>query len=243
MKALLLSNSTMPGESYLGWCKELIAKFFAQEGIQEIVFVPYAGVNLDIRGIEESYDVYTEKVSAVLREFTLDIIPLHRDKHPKELIISARGILVGGGNTFYLVYKLHELGLMDVIARRVKKDGVLYAGWSAGANIAAPGLYTTNDMPIVQPESFTTLNLIPFQINPHYTDFHHPQHGGETRRQRLAEFLQVNRHLKVVGLPEGTYLSIDNGQIIFYGSQSALWFEFGKEPVPIENAVDLNQFV
>ncbi|MCX7697402.1 MAG: dipeptidase PepE [Bacteroidales bacterium] len=243
MKALLLSNSTMPGESYLGWCKEIIVNFFRHDGIHELVFVPYAGVNLDSNSIESSYDAYTQKVATVLKEYQVDVIPLHREVDPAFLIKQAKAILVGGGNTFYLVYKLHELGLMNLISDRVKNEGVLYAGWSAGANIACPGLFTTNDMPIIQPISFSALQLIPFQINPHYTDVQLPQHGGETRRQRIAEFLQVNRQMKVIGLPEGTYILVDHDNIVFHGQQPALWFEFGKEPVEIENAMNLSRFI
>jgi len=44
---LLISNSTMAGEVYLGWCKELITNFLKKFNIYEVLFIPYAGVNLD----------------------------------------------------------------------------------------------------------------------------------------------------------------------------------------------------
>jgi len=239
MNILLLSNSTMPGEPYLGWCKQTLANFFSSSKVKDVLFIPFAGVNLHQESIIHSYDVYTEKVSSVLSEFGLRITSLHRSNDAERSIQVAQGILVGGGNTFYLVYMLHKLRIMKTIRNRVLHEGVPFAGWSAGSNIACPGLFTTNDMPIIQPASFETLGLIPFQINPHYTDYHNPQHGGETRRQRIAEFLQVNRKMSVIGLPEGTYLQGNERELLFLGREHALWFSFGKAPFYVENGTNV----
>ena len=68
-------------------------------------------------------------------------------------------------------------------------------------------------MPIVCPPTFDALNFIPFQINPHYIHGNPPGHNGETREQRLKEFLEVNPTISVVGLREGTILKIENNNI------------------------------
>jgi dipeptidase E len=92
-----------------------------------------------------------------------------------------------------------------------------FIGWSAGANVACPTIKTTNDMPIVEPPSLHALNVVPFQINPHYTEATLPQHSGETRRDRLTEFVAANPHVYVVGLREGSMLRIEGATIRLSG--------------------------
>ena len=84
-------------------------------------------------------------------------------------------------------------------------------------------------MPIIEPISFQGLNLVPFQINPHYTNAVIPNHNGETREQRLEEFLVLNPDIYVVGLPEGTMLKIEDSSIRLIGNKTIYLFKFGEE--------------
>jgi dipeptidase E len=114
-----------------------------------------------------------------------------------------------------------------------------YLGWSAGSNLACPTICTTNDMPVVQPPSFAALNLVPFQINPHYTDQVIANHGGETRAERIAEFLALNPMVRVVGLREGTWLRVDDGDLTLEGPHPLRLFEAGAEPREVPPGADL----
>jgi dipeptidase E len=156
-----------------------------------------------------------------------------------EAIENADAIVVGGGNTWQLVKMLQEKGLMKVIRKKVKK-GTPYIGWSAGSNIACPTLRTTNDMPIVQPEKFKTLKLVPFQINPHYLDDNPANHGGETREARILEFIEVNREEYVVGLREGTMLLLEDKELVLMGNRKARIFKYGQEPLELSNEDDFS---
>lgn len=104
----------------------------------------------------------------------------------------------------------------------------------AGANLACPTIKTTNDMPIADPGGLEALGLVPFQINPHYTNAHPPGHQGETRDQRLAEFALVNPGLPVVGLPEGDWLRISGASVALCGPHPAVLFAGKTGPAPLQ---------
>ena len=147
--------------------------------------------------------------------------------------------MVGGGNTFRLVKMMHDNGLMAAIRDKVA-EGAPYIGWSAGSNVTCPTLCTTNDMPIVEPISFKTLGLIPFQINPHYIDTHPEGHAGETRQQRILEYLAANRGMCVAGLREGCMLSVEDGKISLIGNRPLTLFRYGVPDKDYTSADDLS---
>ena len=229
MRLLLLSNSTNPGESYLGYPKQSIASFLGKAPLK-IIFIPYAAVTF-------SYDEYVLKVNDSLQEIDRQVIGIHTFVNPKEAIEQADVIMVGGGNTWKLTRTLQDQDLMKTIRDRVT-TGIPYIGWSAGSNLACPTLRTTNDMPIVEPLSFETLNLIPFQLNPHYLDAHPSNHGGETREMRINEFIIENPSIYVVGLRESTILNYENGDLKLIGDRSARIFKSGNEPCELTSKDD-----
>jgi len=229
-KLLLISNSTNSGEEYLDWPRNLITDFFAGTEISRILFIPYAGVTI-------SYSNYTAKVKEVFEKFGLVIYSIENETNRVDAIHQAEAIAVGGGNTFHLVYMLHKLRLMEPIFERVN-SGLPFLGWSAGANLACPSMKTTNDMPIVEPESFDCLGLIPFQINPHYLDANPEGHGGETREQRIQEFLVVNSETTVVGLRESTALRVEGRTMHLLGNRPMRIFQQGIQPRELNPGID-----
>ena len=141
----------------------------------------------------------------------------------------AEAIVVGGGNTFHLLRGLYRAGVDDVIRERVR-TGMPYVGWSAGSNVACPTIKTTNDMPIVEPPTLNALGLVPFQINPHYTDARIEGHMGETRDERLTEFTHASPGVRVIGLREGTMLRIEGDEITLLGGKPARIFVKDEPP-------------
>lgn len=238
-KMLLISNSTNYGEAYLGWPAKHIKSFLDTTDAKEVLFVPYAGVNLSDQGLDASFDAYEARVNGVFKKLGYSIKSIHRCDDPIQAIKDAKAIAVGGGNTFYLVYMMHKLGIMEAIRNRVA-EGLPYMGWSAGSNVACPTLCTTNDMPIIEPSSFNCLNLVPFQINPHYLDANPEGHGGETREQRILEYLVVNTDIYVVGLRERCFMLLENNKLSLVGPKPIRLFKHGQPVREVEATEDLN---
>lgn len=224
MKLLLISNSTMAGEPYLDYPKYEIQKFLGEKQVTA-VFIPYAAVTF-------SYDEYCDKVEERFAEVGHHISGIHTFIDPVKAIEGAEAVVVGGGNTWQLVRMLHEKKLMNPLREKIY-GGTPYIGWSAGSNIACPTLRTTNDMPIVNPRGFDCTGLIPFQINPHYLDANTDGHAGETREQRIIEFLEINPEVYVAGLREGTMLKLEDGKLQLIGDRTCRIFKKGKEPVEL----------
>jgi len=230
-KLMLMSNSTNFGGKWLEHAENDIKAFFGND-IKKILFIPYAGVSF-------SYDDYAKKAFDKFYELGYQIESIHDFSDKKIAIKNSEAIAVGGGNTFHLLDKLYEYDLVDAINEKVE-NGTPYIGWSAGSNLTCPTIKTTNDMPIVQPPSFNALNLIPFQINPHYTEAILPNHQGETREQRIIEYLYANKDSTVVGLREGSSLIIIDNEIRLLGNKSLKIFQFDKEFYELTDSENLN---
>ncbi|SPJ32137.1 dipeptidase PepE [Kushneria phyllosphaerae] len=216
MSRLLLLSSAMAGDSgYLVWTRPLIRDFLNAHStpVTRVLFIPHAGVS-------KGFDTYLNHVRTALDLGDVTLESLHDSDDPESAIRSAEALIVGGGNTFALVKRLYDLSLMGVIRERVL-EGMAYIGWSAGANLAGPTLCTTNDMPIVEPPSFQTLDLVPFQINPHFIAGKSAGHHGESREERLTEYLALNSGIQVVALPEGTALRREGEHFELLGNRDA----------------------
>jgi dipeptidase E len=218
MRLLLISNSTSHGSGYLDHCMSEILEFLG--GTDRVGFVPFA--LFDRTG-------YTATAAARFGREGINLEEVTADAAGRELLEELPAIFVGGGNTFRLLKTLQDSGLLEVVRRRVG-EGMLYMGASAGTNMAMPTIRTTNDMPIVEPDSFEALGLVSFQINAHYLD---PDpgstHMGETREQRLVEFLEES-DLPVVGLREGAWIRVEGESMVLGGCNGARIFRRGVEP-------------
>jgi dipeptidase E len=233
LRLLLLSNSRDAAGRYLVHARDALAAHL--HGVRELLFVPYAGVTV-------SWDAYAVRVAAALEPLGLVVRSVHDYDDPLAAVRSAEAIAIGGGNTFHLLATLQRFGLVDPIRRRAL-DGMPYVGWSAGSVVACPTLQTTNDMPIVQPTSFEALKLVDFQINAHFTDAHPPGFQGETRRERLAEYVAANPSMRVIGLPEGDWLRVTGTEVHLEGEHEALVFSEAHEPQGVAPGTDCSRWL
>ncbi len=231
MRLLLISNSTNAGEEYLDYPKEEIGRFLGEKSVKAL-FIPYAAVTF-------SFSDYEKKVQNRFREVGHDIESIHNYPDPVKAIEETEAIVVGGGNTWQLLKIIIDNRLIEPVRNKVF-GGTPYIGWSAGSNMACPTIRTTNDMPILEPGAFNAFNLIPFQINPHYLDANPDGHAGETRQQRIEEFLVVNPGIYVAGLREGTMLLLENNNLRLIGPRKLRLFRKGDEPAEFSEKDDLS---
>jgi dipeptidase E len=235
MKNLIIaSTSTIHGGEYLDYLMPELTHHF--KNCETITFIPYARPS----GI--SHDEYTEKVALAFAKIDKKVVGLHEFENAAEAIKNAEGIFTGGGNTFLLVTQLYENNVMKTLSDAIN-SGIPYLGSSAGSNITGVSMQTTNDMPIIYPPSFKTLEAIPFNLNPHYLDPDlQSSHMGETRETRIKEFHAFNS-LPVLGLREGSWLDVKGEKIILKGTLTARWFKQNESPIEIESGTDLKTFI
>jgi dipeptidase E len=215
-KLIIASTSTIHGSGYLEYLLPTLAVFFAD--VKNLLFIPYARPG----GI--SYDDYTKSVQKAFAKIEIEVKGIHEFKNAKEAIQNAEAIFTGGGNTFELVNQLYKNDVFATL-KQVLENGTRYLGTSAGSNICGVTMKNTNDMPIVYPSSFTTLGMIPFNINAHYLEASKDsKHMGETRETRIKEF-HVFNETAVLGLREGSWLEVLGETISLKGTETARLFQ------------------
>ena len=230
-RILLISNSTVHGRGYLDHVEDEIKALLGPA--KTVLFFPFALFDRDD---------YAAKAKARFAAMGYPLESAHTAGNPQKAIDRADAIFIGGGNTFRLLKALQDLELLEPIRRKVK-SGAPYIGSSAGSNVAGPTIKTTKDMPIVQPRSFDSLGLVPFQISPHYLDRDpNSTHMGETQEERVLQFLEENE-TPVVGIREGAWLLIENGAVTLKGKTGARIFRRGQAPVEVTPGTEISKLV
>lgn len=210
---LLMSSSRRENLGYLEHAAGQLGRLFGGR-VKEVALIPYASVRVP-------FDDFEAIVAAPFAALGMTIRSVHRAADPARAIREAEAIAVAGGNTFALLKRIYDNGLLAPVRERVAA-GVPYVGWSAGSNVACPTIRTANDMAIVMPPGFEAFALVPFQINPHFIPGRPPGHNVETREERLEEFMTINAPETVVALPEGTALLCEDGVAEVLGDRGAL---------------------
>ena len=221
MKRLLLMSSSRKGNmGYLEHAPEQFATILDGH-VKKIVFIPYAAVSF-------GFDQYEQMVQPVFEKLGVEIHSIHQFDNAQKAVESADAVAVGGGNTFALLTRLYQNGLVEALKDLVG-NGLPYMGWSAGTNVACPTIRTTNDMPIVAPPSLNALSLVPFQINPHFISGKPAGHNGESREERLNEFTAYNQNEAVLAIREGSALYVEGENARLMGEEGALIFKHGQQ--------------
>ncbi len=238
-RLLLLSNSRNPRGGWLDHVEPLVREMIdagaASRGkdARAILFVPFAAVTI-------TYDAYVAMARKRFAQMGYEVTGAH--KVTPAAIGRFDAIVVGGGNSFHLLAETRARKWLAPIRARVRA-GVPYIGWSAGANLACPTIRTTNDMPVVDPKGFEALGLVPFQVNPHYTEKTINGHGGESRDQRIVEFIKVNPALAVLGIREGSLVKVEGPRATLLLGPGARLFRHARKARDLARGADLSSLL
>src|SRR5436190_331816 len=231
MRILLISNSTVHGRGYLDHAEEELRSFLGSA--KTVLFFPFALAD---------HEGYAAKAAARFAEMGYTMTSAHSASEAAKAIAETGAVFIGGGNTFRLLKALQDRGLIEPIRRRVR-EGAPYVGSSAGSNVAGPTIKTTKDMPIVQPRSFESLGLVPFQISPHFQDPDPSStHMGETQEERIIQFLEEN-DTPVLGMREGAWVRAEAGRVVLGGTRGARIFRRGESPVEKTTGDEISSLV
>lgn len=224
--ALLMSSSRKDKLGYLEHAGEQLALVLGEQNARpkpaRALLIPYAAVST-------SFETYEELAEPAFAAHGVELTSIHRMDDPVQAVREAEVIAMAGGNTFALLTRLYQAGLVDEIRERVTSGAAAYVGWSAGTNVATPSIRTTNDMPIVEPPSFSALKFVPFQMNPHFIPGKPVGHNGESREERLGEFTDLNPEEEVLALYEGCALWVTGDRARIVGGREGLVFGHGAD--------------
>ena len=226
---LLISNSTVFGRGYLDHVADDLHATLGK--VRHLLFIPYA-----LHDMES----YSAKAAARFKALGYELTSIHTvdPKNRRPAVDHAAALFIGGGNTFRLLNALYRDDLLDVIRAKVL-SGTPFIGSSAGSIVAGPTIKTTKDMPIIQPPSFQSLGIFPYQISPHFLDPDaNSKHMGETQEERILQFLEENT-TPVIGLREGSFIRRSGGAAVLKGPLSARIFRRNAEPVEAGPGTDL----
>ncbi|PID66139.1 MAG: dipeptidase PepE [Gammaproteobacteria bacterium] len=239
MNIFMFSSGRLPtSKKLLDYGLPDIAACFEKQQVRKVVFIPYAAIRA---GYDEKVDILRDSLAAL----PVDVKGIHEFADPVEAIRQADAIMVSGGNSWLLNKLLHDNGLIEPIRDAVLNKQAVYIGWSAGANVCSPSMCTSNDMCVVDAAITAALHFVPFNINPHYIDASIENHTGETRDERLLEFCIENPHKIVIGIPEGSWLHLDDTGLSYHcpANRPLTWFKFNRPNTTLMPGENMDFFI
>ncbi|MFA5130333.1 MAG: Type 1 glutamine amidotransferase-like domain-containing protein [Patescibacteria group bacterium] len=120
-------------------------------------------------------------------------------------------LYVCGGNTFYLLYQIKKHHAEVALKNFLQKENSFYIGVSAGSMILGPTIGLASlidpDPNDVQLVDFTGLQVIDFEIHPHY----------ETKHEQELLSYEKEHSCRVVRLNDNQALILSNGEETLLG--------------------------
>lgn len=129
-------------------------------------------------------------------------LELIKSRLQADKLLQANILLITGGNTFKLLYNLKKSGLFEAIIRFSQKDKNVICGFSAGALVLTPTIDICNLQPfdknIVNLKDLTSLNLVDFEIFPHFDKYQHQQMINKYKQVSSNKLKTISDHQWII---------------------------------------------
>lgn len=127
-----------------------------------------------------------------------------RSVEEQDKIFASNILVISGGNTFNLLHNLRESGLDNSIKQFLNKPDFVLSGFSAGALVLTPNIKICNlpdfDENLIGLENLEALNLVDFEIFPHYIE--------DIHKKMLVDYRKTTSN-RVCEITDQDYITID----------------------------------
>lgn len=225
---MFLIGSSLYGDGkHLAHCEHGLKEFLgSMEQGDVIAYIPYA---------TEDWLTYSRKAEDTFSKLGYTAKSVIDFLHPSLLLNDqkTKAIFVEGGDAFLLCKMLKRFNLENLISRDVKNGSKKYIGSGAGVVIVCPVIPNL-------PMGIKALNLIDLQISPYCVP------KGLTYKTEREDNVLLKEYRRqynnpVIGLPDGSWVEVKNGDIVLSGlewadvhrkaEQGTLWLP--GEPYPV----------
>lgn len=168
---------------------------------------------------QSSRETYSARVQQELVSLGLEAIEIDLSECSKQdlknVMEGLKAVVVAGGNTFVLRDVMKQSGFDKLIVDLLKKDEIVYAGWSAGAIIAAPtlrGLELMDEPEVADNIIWNGLGLVEYSIIPHWRSIDYSKYA------KIG--LDCENYLRNQSLP---YKTLEDTQAIMINSDKEVF--------------------
>ncbi len=151
-----------PGKGDIRFILEAARPYLVEKERPVVAYLPAAS-------LEFTWQEYTEKAfSGLARVETIDT-ELMTLPEMEAILRAAALVYLPGGNTYFLLQRLHLCKLFDHLRKKIAA-GLPLIAFSAGTVLCGPNILTSNDMNTVETGHFKGLDLTPFNFSVHYPE-------------------------------------------------------------------------
>src|SRR5690349_32255 len=200
MNLHLFSN---PGENDIRYIVEASRPHLEKKDDPIIAYMPLASL------YAEKWLEFIQSAFGELGQVKTINAELMSQKEIEGILRDASLVYVPGGNTFLLNHRLHVSGVMAYLKKKVQ-SGLPYMGHSAGSILCGPNILTSKDLNTVPTPHFEGLNVVPFNISPHYPK---AAYGQSVKDEWLAEYHFFYDNLVVI-MWDAVFFKVDGKRML-----------------------------